>query len=215
MLVMVIAMGSFALAPGSVAADDSARGEDLFDLCQQCHGGEAQGNAEYLAPPLAGLDEWYIESQLKAFKSGGRGMHPDDIPGMRMMPMSRWLRTDEDVKAVAGYIAKLPAAHAEATLEGGHPESGKASYAVCAACHGQNGEGNQAMSSPPLAGMSDWYLYSTLQRFKDGVRGTNPKNPTEMMMRGMALSLADDQAIKDVVAYIMTLDKQNKQNKAP
>ena len=69
------------------------------------------------------------------------------------------------------------------------------------------GEGNQVMNGPPLAGMNDWYLMTTLQKFKDGVRGGNSANPTEMMMRGMAMSLADEQAMKNVIAHIMTLNK--------
>jgi cytochrome c553 len=55
--------------------------------------------------------------------------------------------------------------------------------------------------------MNDWYLMTTLQKFKDGVRGGNSANPTEMMMRGMAMSLADEQAMKNVIAHIMTLNK--------
>ena len=53
-----------------------------------------------------------------------------------------------------------------------------------------NGEGNQALNGPPLAGMSDWYLLTPLQKFKAGVRGTNPKDPTGALMRPMSLMLA-------------------------
>ena len=63
------------------------------------------------------------------------------------------------------------------------------------------------MNAPRLRHTSDWYLASTLERYKAGIRGANPKNPNGIMMRGMAMSLADDQAIKDVVAYITTLGR--------
>ena len=36
---------------------------------------------------------WYIEAQLGFFRNGGRGDHPQDIPGLRMRPMSRSLMT--------------------------------------------------------------------------------------------------------------------------
>ena len=60
------------------------------------------------------------------------------------------------------------------------------------------------MNAPRLAGTSDWYLQSALERFKAGIRGSNPKNPNGIVMRGMSMMLADDQAILDVIAYIGT-----------
>ena len=62
------------------------------------------------------------------------------------------------------------------------------------------------MNAPRVAHMNDWYLRSQIERFKAGIRGGNPKNTNAVMMRGMALSLADDQAIKDVVAHIMSMN---------
>jgi cytochrome c oxidase subunit 2 len=194
-----------ALASPSLA-ESNQRGEDLFGLCQQCHGPEGAGMQLSLAPAIAGLDQWYVQVQLEKFKSGARGLHAQDLGGLRMYPMSQWLENTEDIAAVSEYVAALPVAELESTLEGGDAHKGETAYALCAACHGKVGEGNKTMNSPPLRGMSDWYLLTTIQKFKDGVRGTNSKNPTEMMMRGMALSLADDQAMKDVVAYIMTLN---------
>jgi cytochrome c oxidase subunit 2 len=52
---------------------------------------------------------------------------------------------------------------------------------------------------------SDWYLYSSLKGFKAGIRGSDPRDATGAAMRGMSMLLADDQAIKDVIAHIMTL----------
>jgi cytochrome c553 len=39
------------------------------------------------------------------------------------------------------------------------------------------------------------------------VRGTNPADTSGALMRPMAQTLADEQAMKDVIAYIMTLKK--------
>jgi cytochrome c553 len=159
-----------------------------------------------LAPAIAGLDEWYVQTQLEKFKAGVRGLHAQDVGGLRMYPMSQWLRNAEDITAVAAYVSGMPRTSLASTIEGGDAHKGATAYALCAACHGKEGEGNQTMNSPPLRGMSDWYLLTTMLKFKDGVRGSNAKNPTEMMMRGMALSLADEQAIKDVIAHIMTFN---------
>ena len=39
----------------------------------------------------------------------------------------------------------------------GDEVAGQAAYAVCASCHGQQGEGNQQLNAPKLAGQEDWY----------------------------------------------------------
>ena len=161
----------------------------------------------FLAPAIAGLDNWYVVAQLNVFRSGARGMNWQDVGGMRMHPMSLWLKSDTDVQAVAGYVSSLPKVNPPNVVQGGNAEAGTALYATCAACHGQNGEGNKSMNSPPLSHMSDWYLVSSLEKFKAGIRGGNPANPNAVMMRGMSNMLTTDQSIKDVVAYISTCNK--------
>jgi cytochrome c oxidase subunit II len=197
-----------ALPTAGARAQDTERGHQLFKLCAQCHGDDGAGNAETLAPAIAGLPAWFVTAQLEKFRKGARGTHFDDIAGMRMRPMSMWLRGDEDVANVAAYVASLPKTNPAATLAGGNAESGKVRYPLCASCHGVNGEGNQAMNAPPLAGTSDWYGLSALQKFKAGVRG-GMQDPSGAIMRGMASSLPDDQAMLDVVAYISTLTSAN------
>jgi cytochrome c oxidase subunit 2 len=191
---------------GASSADDNARGEALYDLCQQCHGVDGGGSQLALAPAIAGLEQWYVEAQLKNFRSGLRGLHAQDLAGLRMYPMSLTLASEDDVSAVAKYVASMPAVAQARTVEGGDAAKGAESYKVCVNCHGDKGDGNKTLNSPPLRGMSDWYLLTTLRKFREGVRGTNPKNPNEMLMRGMSLSLTDDQAIKDVIAHIQTFN---------
>jgi cytochrome c553 len=192
----------------AASAEDVARGRQLFGNCEQCHGVGGQGDRLALAPAIAGLESWYVESQLRLFQTGARGDNPQDIPGLRMRPMSRSLHSDEDVKAVAAYVASLPRAHAAPVVEGGDGQRGSETYqTLCAQCHGADGAGNQAMNAPPLRGLDDWYLVSALERYKAGIRGTDPANPNGPLMRGMAMALADDQAIRDVVAYISTLNQ--------
>ncbi len=190
-------------------AQDVERGKELFQLCRQCHGADGAGNSETLAPSIAGLPTWYVEGTLRKFQAGGRGTHFDDISGMRMRPMSLWLKNEGDVANVAAYVASMPRVDTAPTLAGGNAETGKQKYTPCVACHGQDGEGNQALNAPPLAGGSDWYQAAALQKFKAGVRGTNPKDTTGMLMRPMSMTLADEQAILDVVSYISTLSPKH------
>ena len=67
--------------------------------------------------------------------------------------------------------------------------------------------GIETMKGPPIALLEDWYIVSQLTKFKSGIRGTNPADAEGAQMRPMAMTLADDQAVKNVVAYIQTLKK--------
>ena len=87
----------------------------------------------------------------------------------------------------------------------GNAAAGKPLYAVCAACHGLQAEGNPALNAPKLSGQGDWYLKRQLKYFKNGARGTHDKDVFGKMMAPMAATLADDAAIDNVVAYIKTL----------
>ena len=60
------------------------------------------------------------------------------------------------------------------------------------------------MNAPRLAGMSDWYLVTQLENFKQGIRGAHPKDMYGPQMASMAAILSADQAINDVVGYINT-----------
>ena len=206
LIAMALWMAFAVAAPATAALADDARGEALFELCAQCHGSAGEGNQAALAPSIAGLDAWYVVAQLDKFRSGVRGTHPDDTGGLRMHPMSLALKSDADVQLVATYVASLPITDPETSLHAGDATRGEQLYTTCAACHGATGAGNEALKAPRLAGTSDWYLVSALEKYKAGIRGGNPKNSNAVMMRGMAAQLANDQAIQDVVAYIMTLD---------
>lgn len=208
-LIAAIGFAGIGLGVSEAAAQgDLARGAKLYNLCRQCHGPEGGGDQLSLAPSIAGLPEWYVLSQLRLFHSGARGVHPDDVGGLRMYPMSRLLKTDADMQAVAAYVASLAPTQPEPVVDGGDPQAGAQAYALCAACHGANGAGNEQMKAPPLAGMSDWYLLTALEKYKAGIRGSNPANPNGAVMRSFAAQL-DDQKIRDLVAYIDTLSGEN------
>jgi len=179
----------------------------LFQLCSQCHGAQAYGNRAVNAPGIAGLPQWYIEGQLKKFKLGGRGTHFDDLTGMQMRPMAMSLHNDAEIATIAAYVASLPPHKPVAQISGGNPERGRALYAPCVACHGLDGAGNEALKAPSLTHTDDWYQLSSLKKFKAGIRGTNALDQSGALMRPMALTLADDQAVLDAVAYIVTLQK--------
>ena len=87
----------------------------------------------------------------------------------------------------------------------GDAVAGKALYQTCSACHGVNGEGNQALNSPKLSGQEHWYLTRQLQYFKSGVRGSAENDVFGRQMAPMAAILTNDKAIRDVATYITSL----------
>jgi cytochrome c oxidase subunit 2 len=87
----------------------------------------------------------------------------------------------------------------------GDAAAGTPLFAVCAACHGAQAEGNPALNAPKLSGQQDWYLKRQMQHFKTGARGAHEKDVYGKMMAPMAATLTDEAAIDNVVAYIRTL----------
>ena len=85
-----------------------------------------------------------------------------------------------------------------------NPAAGQAQYAVCAACHGAQGEGNQALNGPKLAGQQAWYIERQLKYFKEGVRG-GEGDINGQTMAPMANMLADETAIRNMAAYIASM----------
>ncbi len=119
--------------------------------------------------------------------------------------MAATLVNDAIIDNVIAYIGTLPDTPAPATIIGDIDIAhGAELYVVCANCHGKDGQGIQ-MNAPRQAGMSDWYLLDQLKNFKKGIRGAHPYDLDGKQMGFMARTLQDDQAMRDVVAYINTL----------
>jgi cytochrome c553 len=197
------------VATGCTKPDGAATpmtGQQLYAACASCHSDTGAGNPAIAAPSIAGLPAWYVEAQLVKFRTGIRGAHPDDIEGLRMRPMSRQMMNAGEVTRVSEYVASLAPTKPPKTLDG-DATAGAAAYATCLACHGPNGAGNEALKAPPIAGQSDWYLLAQLKKFKAGIRGANPKDISGGTMRPMSMTLADEQAMKNVVAHISTLSR--------
>jgi len=129
------------MASADLAKDSAAMGigERLFvNNCAQCHGSDARGSKSF--PNLADTD-WLggtgAEYIKKTITEGRQGMMP---------PMGAAVGTGEDVKNVAHYVLSLSGSpHNNLAAQLGKPK-----FAACAACHGPDGKGNQAMGAPNL-----------------------------------------------------------------
>ncbi len=186
---------------------DLARGEELFELCAQCHGSAGAGNQLIEAPAIAGLPAWYVEAQVRNFRGGVRGAHPDDYAGLRMRPMGRMMHDDQKLVDVTHYAASLDPVMPAATLQGDAARGKEHYQQVCVTCHGADGRGNEALHAPPLLNNSDWYMVAQLKKFKSGLRGAKAGDTWGATMRSMSMTLEDEQHMQDVVAYVLTLRK--------
>jgi len=193
------------LVPRPSGAVDETKGKQLFVVCSACHGADGGGNAQIQAPSIAGLHEWYLVRQLHKFREGKRGAHFDDPGGERMRAIAQTITGEDSLRALAAYIAYLPPVKPPPVLEGGDPTRGGNLFVACVACHGLNGDGNRELALPAINHQADWYLLTQLQHFKAGIRGKALGDNAGASMRAMAATLADDQSMLDVVAYIMTL----------
>ena len=114
-------------------------GERLFlNNCAACHGSDGRGSKGF--PNLADNDWLYGGSHevvKETITKGRNGVMP---------PMAAALGSAEDVRNVAHHVLSLSgSAHDPVAAALGKPKFG-----VCAACHGTDGKGNQALGAPNL-----------------------------------------------------------------
>ena len=203
-LLLLISLGC---GPVALAAGDVAKGKTLYAICSACHGANGEGMAALNAPANAGQDPWYMTRQLKNFRAGIRGAHPDDAFGAQMRPMAMVLADDQAIADVVAYISSLDMPEPVTTIEG-DVELGKQAYETCVPCHGENGQGAVALDAPRLSNQHDWYIVRQLENFKAGIRGGHQNDIYGAQMRIMSQMLETDVRVRAVAAYIATLEYQ-------
>jgi cytochrome c oxidase cbb3-type subunit 3 len=152
----------------AVAADPKAHamGERLFlTYCAQCHGSDARGNKGF--PNLTDNDWLHggTPDKIKETILGGRhGQMPS---------MAAALGSDEDVANVAHYVVSLSGG----TVDPVKATLGKPKFAACAACHGMDAHGNQALGTPNLSDKIWLYggsVETVMETIRKGRSGTMP-----------------------------------------
>jgi cytochrome c553 len=83
--------------------------------------------------------------------------------------------------------------------------AGETLYAPCAACHGENGEGNPALNAPALAAQSAAYVSRQLRNFKNGVRGAADGDIYGAQMLPFAATLKDDNDIQVIADFVAAM----------
>jgi cytochrome c oxidase subunit II len=111
----------------------------------------------------------------------------------------------DEQKAFDEWLAQQPTFERTQQVVAGDPAAGQALFATCTTCHGAQGEGNRDLNAPKLSGQAGWYLVRQLHDFRNGLRGAHEKDTYGKQMIPFASMLADDAAIRNVVAYITSL----------
>jgi cytochrome c553 len=182
----------------SLAAD----GPRLFAPCVTCHGNKGEGNPTLNAPAIGGQDAAYLERQLRNYRSDRRGTHKADTIGAQMRALASTLVDDAAVATVAKYISTLPKSVVAKPAAGDLHKGNNLYQGKCGSCHGTKAEGNAALNAPRLAGLDAAYIKRQVAHFRDGVRGTNPKDIPGRQMAMMAKTIPTERELDDVIAFI-------------
>ncbi len=129
------------MKPEDVAKDAQAMaiGERLFmNTCAPCHGSDARGSKGF--PNLTDND-WLGGGTPEIIKNNISKGRVATMP-----PMAAALGTADDVKNVANYVLSLSGSPHDSV----RAALGKPKFVVCAACHGADGKGMQAIGSANL-----------------------------------------------------------------
>ena len=164
-------------------------GERLFvNNCSACHGSDAHGGKGF---PNLTDDDWLHggspEIVEKTITEGRQGMMP---------PLAAAVGSAEDVRNVANYVLSLSGSPHDA----GAAELGQPKFAICAACHGADGKGNQALGSPNLTDKVWLHGYGV-----DAIVAMVTNGKTNVMpAQGQRLSA---EQIHVLAAYVLSLSR--------
>ena len=130
-----------AQATEQLAGDPKAMavGERLFmNNCSQCHGSDARGSKGF--PNLTDKDWLHGGSPDKIKETITKGRVG------QMPPMAAAVGTPDDVRNVAHYVLSMSGSPHDSV----RAALGQTKFGACAACHGADGKGNQALGSANL-----------------------------------------------------------------
>ncbi|MGM8975548.1 c-type cytochrome [Campylobacter jejuni] len=152
--------------------DKIAMGQNIFLVqCSACHGITGDGiNGKAQNLNIWGSEEGIID----VIKHGSKGMN---FPGGEMPSAADLGVAEEDIPAIAAYVAKDLSA-IKKTANENLVAKGKEAYATCAACHGEDGKGQDGMFPDLTKYGSAAFVVDVLHSGKAGFIGTMPSFPT-------------------------------------
>lgn len=95
-----------AVYPESTLDGNAGAGAQSYQVCVACHGAAGLGDELLRSPPIVQMHDWYMLNQLRNFKSGARGAHPQDTWGATMRVNTLAL-SEQAMKDVIAYVYTL------------------------------------------------------------------------------------------------------------
>jgi cytochrome c oxidase cbb3-type subunit 3 len=168
-------------------AEANATGQRLFaQNCAMCHGSDARGARGF--PNLADNDWLYgndFDTVMQSIRNGRAGMMPVMVAGL----------DDSGIMDLVVYVQIISGQKADP----GMAARGKKHFdALCVACHGVDGDGNQALGSPRLN--DDIWLYGGEP---ETIKHTITQGRTGNMPAHNALLSEDRRRL--IAAYVLSL----------
>ena len=192
--VLVAALAALVPATAAAGPVDTPGFTKAFS-CSACHGSAGAARADAV-PILAGMPAWYLKKAIDDYASGRR-LSPEMEPFSKMV-------TTLGVDDVAAYFATQKREASPIKLDRAAIASGRTAATQCAGCHGQDGRGDQAKGTPPLAGQPAGYLLNQMKLFKADKRSPGDANLTALkaLMKGV-----DDPTLANLAAYYASLGR--------
>jgi cytochrome c oxidase cbb3-type subunit 3 len=164
-------------------------GQRLFlNACAQCHGSDGKGARGF--PDLTDNDWLYgnaPETIIQTVTKGRNGVMP---------ALGAAVGTEDDVRNLANYVLSLSGSPADPL----RVAQGKAKFAVCAACHGADGKGNQAVGAPDLTDnvwLHGWGEKAVMNAITNGINNAMPAQENKFT----------PEQIKILAAYVLGLSQ--------
>lgn len=192
------------VSPATSSADTSttsqvAQGKALFEVsCSSCHGLNAEGTTE--APTLVGVGAAAVDFQM------GTGRMPMAKPAAQQ-PRGKTTFTNEEIAAIAAYVASLGAGPAVPTAEQVSTSNltseeiargGEIFRTNCSACHNYEGGGGALPNgkfAPSLTNTSATHIYEAIR--------TGPSQ-----MPSFSSGVLTDKDVQEVIGYLSSLKQQ-------
>lgn len=167
---------------GTPVKEPMLAGASTADECAGCHGEDGNSAMEGV-PSLAGHHPADLVAAMHAYKTAGR-----DDPVMQSV-LAEF--NEADIANVALYYAAQNPKRTDANGKG-DPDAGRRIAAVCAACHGEDGNSPDP-NTPSLAGEDAEYLASATRAYVNGKR--------DYLMMTYPVAALSEQDIENLSAF--------------
>ena len=161
--------------------------------CSACHGANGNSRSESM-PILAGMNAAFFKKAIEDY-AAGRRLSAEMEPFAKQVKL---LGVDE----LATFFAAQKREPSPVKLDRAAVERGRAASALCASCHGPEGQGEALKLVPAIAGQPVGFIRNQLLLFKADKRSPGDAALTQMksVLRGIP-----DETLADVAAYYSSL----------